>query len=122
MSSTVIRVPRITGFPIIVAGLISIRSVVIAIPFTRHSAPPESHNRHSPLHLNRRENVPSVPRSQPSVADRSRLAIPRASRYYLEMLRFDWDERKNRGNRSKHGIWFEEARTVFNDPQARLFP
>jgi len=25
--------PRITGFPIIIAGLISIRSVVIAIPF-----------------------------------------------------------------------------------------
>src|SRR6266567_4121018 len=38
MSSTVIRVPRITGFPIIIAGLISIRSVVIAIPFTHHSA------------------------------------------------------------------------------------
>src|SRR2546427_4983402 len=39
MSSTVIRVPRITGFPIIITGLISIRSVVIAIPFTHHSAP-----------------------------------------------------------------------------------
>ncbi len=34
-----IRVPRITGFPIIIAGLISIRSVVIAIPMTHHSAP-----------------------------------------------------------------------------------
>jgi hypothetical protein len=30
--------PRITGFPIIIAGLISIRSVVIAIPLTHHSA------------------------------------------------------------------------------------
>src|SRR5258708_847955 len=39
MSSTVIRVPRITGLPIIIAGLISIRSVVIAIPLTHHSAP-----------------------------------------------------------------------------------
>src|SRR6266851_2474241 len=39
MSSTVIRVPRITGFPIIIAGLISIRSVDIAIPFTDHSSP-----------------------------------------------------------------------------------
>jgi uncharacterized DUF497 family protein len=36
------------------------------------------------------------------------------------MLRFDWDERKNRANRKKHGIWFEEARTVFDDPGALL--
>src|SRR6266478_1429516 len=47
MSSTVIRVPRITGFPIIIAGLISIRSVVIAIPVTIIAPPPESHNRRS---------------------------------------------------------------------------
>jgi uncharacterized DUF497 family protein len=37
------------------------------------------------------------------------------------MLRFDWDERKNKRNRSKHGIWFEEAQSVFSDPHARLF-
>jgi uncharacterized protein len=37
------------------------------------------------------------------------------------MLRFEWDERKNHRNRSKHGIWFEEARTVFDDPLALLF-
>jgi uncharacterized DUF497 family protein len=37
------------------------------------------------------------------------------------MLRFDWDERKNRANRRKHGIWFEEAQSVFDDPRARLF-
>jgi uncharacterized protein len=37
------------------------------------------------------------------------------------MVRFQWDERKNRRNRTKHGIWFEEARTVFNDPLAWLF-
>ena len=49
------------------------------------------------------------------------LAIRDASRYYLDTLRFDWDERKNRGNRVKHGIWFEEARSVFDDPHARLF-
>ncbi len=36
------------------------------------------------------------------------------------MLRFDWDERKNKANRTKHGIWFEEARTVFDDPRALL--
>jgi hypothetical protein len=37
------------------------------------------------------------------------------------MLRFDWDERKNKSNRIKHGIWFEEAQSVFSDPQGRLF-
>jgi uncharacterized DUF497 family protein len=37
------------------------------------------------------------------------------------MLRFEWDERKNRGNRTKHGVWFEEAQSVFQDPLARLF-
>jgi uncharacterized protein len=38
------------------------------------------------------------------------------------MLRFDWDERKNRANRTKHGVWFEEAQTVFDDTRALLFP
>lgn len=37
------------------------------------------------------------------------------------MIRFDWDERKNKSNRAKHGVWFEEARSVFDDPHARLF-
>jgi len=37
------------------------------------------------------------------------------------MLRFDWDEGKNRANRAKHGVWFEEAQSVFNDPHGRLF-
>ena len=37
------------------------------------------------------------------------------------MLRFDWDERKNNANRTKHGVWFEEAQSVFSDPQARVF-
>ena len=54
-------------------------------------------------------------------AARNRLAISHVSRYYLEMLRFDWDERKNRSNRIKHGIWFEEAQSVFSDPHGRLF-
>ena len=52
---------------------------------------------------------------------RNRLAIFQVSRYYLEMLRFDWDERKNKSNRIKHGIWFEEAQSVFSDPHGRLF-
>ena len=37
------------------------------------------------------------------------------------MLRFEWDEGKNRGNRTKHGVWFEEAQSAFCDPNARLF-
>jgi uncharacterized protein len=37
------------------------------------------------------------------------------------MVRFEWNERKNRTNRTKHGIWFEEAQSVFDDPHARLF-
>jgi uncharacterized DUF497 family protein len=35
-------------------------------------------------------------------------------------LRFEWDERKNAQNRRKHGISFEEARTVFFDERALL--
>ena len=35
-------------------------------------------------------------------------------------LRFEWDERKNRANRLKHGVTFEEARTVFLDENARF--
>ena len=31
-------------------------------------------------------------------------------------LTFEWDEEKDRSNRSKHGISFDEAKTVFNDP------
>jgi uncharacterized protein len=36
-------------------------------------------------------------------------------------LPFDWDERKNKSNRNKHGVWFEEAQSVFSDPYGRLF-
>jgi uncharacterized DUF497 family protein len=40
---------------------------------------------------------------------------------YLETLRFEWDEKKNRSNRRKHGVWFEEAQSAFRDPNSRLF-
>jgi uncharacterized protein len=36
-------------------------------------------------------------------------------------LCFEWDERKNRENQRKHGVSFEEARSVFFDPQAVEF-
>jgi hypothetical protein len=32
------------------------------------------------------------------------------------MVRFSWDERKNRANRRKHGVSFEAAMRVFRDP------
>jgi uncharacterized DUF497 family protein len=32
-------------------------------------------------------------------------------------LRFEWDEDKNRANRTKHGVSFETARHVFDDPR-----
>ncbi|HYL93054.1 MAG TPA: BrnT family toxin [Alphaproteobacteria bacterium] len=35
-------------------------------------------------------------------------------------LCFEWDERKNTENKRKHGISFEEARTVFFDENAVL--
>ncbi len=33
-------------------------------------------------------------------------------------MRFEWDETKNQENRGKHGISFETAALVFDDPQA----
>jgi uncharacterized DUF497 family protein len=33
---------------------------------------------------------------------------------------FEWDERKSRANRKKHGVSFEEARTAFLDENARV--
>ena len=37
------------------------------------------------------------------------------------MFRFEWDEKKNRSNRRKHGVWFEEAQSAFRDPNGRVF-
>ena len=34
------------------------------------------------------------------------------------MIQFEWDEKKNRTNRKKHRVWFEEAQQVFNDVAA----
>ena len=35
-------------------------------------------------------------------------------------LSFEWDPRKAAANTAKHGVTFEEARTVFHDEQALL--
>jgi uncharacterized protein len=37
------------------------------------------------------------------------------------MINFEWDENKNEQNRKKHGVWFEEAQQVFDDPNAILY-
>lgn len=36
-------------------------------------------------------------------------------------MKFEWDENKARSNLKDHGINFEEAKTVFTDPLARIF-
>ena len=38
----------------------------------------------------------------------------------MSTLRFEWDERKAAVNAKKHGVSFEEARSVFFDERARL--
>ncbi len=35
-------------------------------------------------------------------------------------LTFEWDENKNKLNKRKHGVSFDEAKTVFYDEQALL--
>jgi len=38
----------------------------------------------------------------------------------MNALTFEWDDRKSRANRTKHGISFEEAQTIFMDENALL--
>ena len=40
----------------------------------------------------------------------------------MDGIEFEWDENKNISNQKKHGVSFEEARTVFIDELARLIP
>ena len=39
----------------------------------------------------------------------------------MDELRFEWDQRKDRANVRRHGVSFEEARTVFYDENAIEF-
>ena len=39
----------------------------------------------------------------------------------METIRFEWDENKNQINKVKHGIDFNEAKTVFYDDNAIMF-
>jgi uncharacterized protein len=38
----------------------------------------------------------------------------------MSTLRFEWDDRKAASNLKKHGVSFDEARTVFVDERAKL--
>ena len=38
----------------------------------------------------------------------------------MSCIRFEWDNRKNSINKKKHGVSFEEAKTVFYDKKARI--
>jgi uncharacterized DUF497 family protein len=39
----------------------------------------------------------------------------------MTLVRFEWDEGKERANRRKHSVGFIEAQTVFDDPLAAIF-
>lgn len=38
----------------------------------------------------------------------------------MNSLNFEWDDRKDSANTKKHGVSFEEAKSVFSDEFARL--
>lgn len=38
----------------------------------------------------------------------------------MSLLHFTWDAKKDRANQRKHGVSFEEAKSVFYDEYARL--
>jgi uncharacterized protein len=38
----------------------------------------------------------------------------------MSTLRFEWNERKAAANLKKHGVSFDEAKTVFVDDRAKL--
>jgi len=39
----------------------------------------------------------------------------------MKQLEFEWDKKKDKTNAKKHGVSFDEARTVFYDEQAIQF-
>ncbi len=38
----------------------------------------------------------------------------------MDGIRFEWDPKKNRLNKARHGVSFEEAKTTFFDEYARI--
>ena len=39
----------------------------------------------------------------------------------MNAIEFTWDDDKNRANRRKHGVSFEEAQTAFRDENAKVY-
>jgi uncharacterized protein len=37
-------------------------------------------------------------------------------------LEFEWDDRKAASNKRKHGVTFEDAKTIFSDPNSLTIP
>ena len=48
----------------------------------------------------------------------ARLTVTTHKRHAVMGLVFEWDEEKAKRNKAKHGVAFDEARTIFNDPFA----
>jgi uncharacterized DUF497 family protein len=46
--------------------------------------------------------------------------LPHTYNVIMNTLKFEWDERKASANLKKHGVSFDEARTVFFDERAKL--
>lgn len=40
----------------------------------------------------------------------------------MDSITFSWDEKKDKANRHKHGVSFDEAKTTFADEYGRLIP
>jgi len=40
----------------------------------------------------------------------------------MDSITFIWDEKKSKSNHKKHGVRFDEAKTVFADEYGRLIP
>jgi len=55
--------------------------------------------------------------------DRARFDLQLQFKYTVNMMRleFQWDARKDRENRRKHGVSFEEAKSIFYDENAVEF-
>ena len=49
------------------------------------------------------------------------MSVQNTYNIHMGGIRFEWDERKNRENRRKHGVSFGEAQTLFLDENAIRF-
>lgn len=57
---------------------------------------------------------------QPVTATVLEVALHCSYTQRMSTLRFEWDERKATANAKKHGVSFEEAKSVFVDDRAKL--